>query len=93
MPTPKSEPSKYNQIRLHYEIIKDDLTWTAARFRRLAAAMKLTTRELGAFIRLPGAVTNRYMKDDAFPTTVELHLTIIERAVLPSSRPQIFPAL
>lgn len=85
--------AKYRLIDLHYEAQADELRWTAHRFRRLAAALQLTTYELGALIRLRVHQTEGYLKKDAFPPPAELHLTLIERALLPSSKPPVFPSL
>lgn len=78
---------------LHYERQAEALHWTAARYRRLASALQLTAYELGAFVRLRIHETEKYLTKNTFPPTVELHLTLIERTVFPTSKPPIFPDL
>lgn len=85
--------AKYRLLLLHYRARREELHWTAARFRRLAAALQLTVHELGAFIRLRLGQTETYLTQDRFPETVELHLSLIERAVYPTSQPDLFPDL
>jgi hypothetical protein len=87
------ETSRLLLIQTHYKTLGDVLEWNAERFRRLAEALKLTVPELGALFRLTPAQTLKYMEADAFPPTVELHLAILSRAVMPTSRPPVFPAL
>jgi hypothetical protein len=78
---------------LHYERQAEALNWNASRFRRLASAMQLTVYELGAFIRLRITETEKCLTKNSFPSTVELHLTLIEQSVFPTSKPPIFPDL
>jgi hypothetical protein len=85
--------SKYRMLVLHYERQAEALNWSAARFRRLASALQLTAYELGAFMRLRITETEKYLTKNAFPPTVELHLTLIEQSVFPTSKPPIFPDL
>ena len=85
--------AKHRLIDLHYEAQAEELHWTAHRFRRLAAALQLTTGELGALLRLRPHQTEGYLKKNSFPPTVELHLTMVERTVLPSSKPPVFPRI
>jgi hypothetical protein len=94
----KSEPiddprrtTKFRLLQLHYTQRAEELTWNAARFRRLAHALQLTVHELGAFFRLKINETEKYLRQDKFPATVELHLTLAERAIYPTSTPPIFP--
>lgn len=86
-----SQTSKLALIRLHYEERKHELTWNAAKFRRLAHALQLTTHELGAFIRLNSADVDRYVHNDRFPPTVELHLTLLARTIWFHDETPIFP--
>lgn len=79
-------------IELHYEARADELRWTPTRYRRLANAMQITDYELGAFFRLRVSEVERYLRR-GFPPTVELHLTLLEKCVLPDSKPPIFPDL
>ena len=85
--------AKLALIQLHYEQISDELSWNAAKFRRLANALQLTVHELGAFIRLTPSQTEAHLRSDAFPPTVELHLTMVARTVWFHSEKPIFPEL
>lgn len=87
------ETSRLLLIQTHYKTLGDVLDWNAERFRRLAEALKLTIPELGALFRLTPSQTLKYMEADAFPPTVELHLAILSRMIMPTSRTPIFPAL
>jgi hypothetical protein len=83
---------KLRLIELHYAKLGDDLRWNAARYRRLAGNLVLTVYELGAILRLKPRAIDDYLSRDAFPPTVELHLTLLERALYPSSLPPVFPS-
>lgn len=87
------ETSRLLLIQTHYKTLGDVLDWNAERFRRLAEALKLTIPELGALFRLTPSQTLKYMEADSFPPTVELHLSILSRLIMPTSRTPIFPAL
>lgn len=89
----EAETSRLLLIQTHYKTLGDSLSWNAERFRRLAEALKLSSIELGALFRLTPGQTRGYLKQDAFPPTVELHLTILSRAVMPTTAAPIFPAL
>lgn len=80
-------------IQLHYQQIGDELTWNAAKFRRLANALQLTVHELGAFFRLSVSQTEGYLRRDTFPPTVELHLTLLARTVWFHDDSSVFPEL
>ena len=75
----------------HYADRADELLWSVDRLHRLCAALQLTEWELGAMIRVSLCEMTRYLRDNRFPAPVELHLTIIERSVFPTSTPTIFP--
>lgn len=86
--------AKEDLIDLHYERIGEELEWNAARARRLCAAMQLTFSEVARFIRVRPSDFNKWIRTDRFPPTVELHLTLIERAVFPSiTKAPVFPCL
>jgi hypothetical protein len=85
--------SKLRRIQLHYRGLAEELAWTPARFRRLAGILRLTVHEVGALIRLSPGQTDRILESGAFPPPVELHLTLIERTVFPSSTDPLFPDL
>jgi hypothetical protein len=87
------ETSRLLLIQTHYKTLGELLDWNAERFRRLAEALKLSTTELGALFRLTPSQTKTFMERDAFPPTVELHLAIISRMIMPTSATPIFPAL
>ena len=78
-------------IEAHYETLGDQLSWNAERFRKLAEAAHMTVFELGAVFRLTTTETARYLRQDQFPATVELHLTLFSRFLLPSSGAPVFP--
>jgi hypothetical protein len=87
------ETTKRFLIQEHYRGIAEDLTWDVNRYRRLCAALQLTEAELAAFIRFPLAQLRQALRKNSFPETVELHLTLIERSVFPSSKSPVFPPL
>lgn len=95
-PTKKStDPRRTTRHLLfteHYADRADELLWSVDRLHRLCAALQLTEWELGAMIRVSLCEMARYLRDNRFPAPVELHLTMIERSVLPTSTPNIFPA-
>lgn len=94
MPASDSDPrytAKLRLIQLHYEGMAERLDWTPSRFRRLAGGMCLTVHELGAFIRLTPSQTDLYLRKGAFPPPIELHLSMIEQTLLPTSKPSPFP--
>jgi hypothetical protein len=78
-------------IELHYEQFKDELTWSAAKFRRLAHSLSLTSHELGSIVRISIGDTEKYLKCDRFPDTIGLHLALIARLVWPNSAPPLLP--
>jgi hypothetical protein len=78
-------------IEEHYANQGEDLAWTTDRLRRLCAALQLTPYELGAMLRLKIGEVERQLRTNSFHPTVELHLTLIERAVLPTSKPPVIP--
>ena len=80
-------------IEAHYESLGDLLEWRAERFRRLAETLNLTVYELGAVIRLTPGDTDRYLKADKFPSTVELHLALIHETLNPNPVDSVFPSL
>lgn len=86
--------AKEDLIELHYERLGEELVWTAARVRRLCSGLQITYSELARFIRVRPCDINKWIRTDSFPPTVELHLTLIERAVFPSvTKPPVFPCL
>jgi hypothetical protein len=91
MPDDPRRTSKFALIELHYERLSDDLRWNNTRYRRLCSALKLTEWELGAFIRCRISEIARWLRSDQYPATVELHLTLIEQTVFPTSKPPPFP--
>lgn len=93
---PTNDPrrsAKFELIELHYDDLGDRLHWTNARYRRLCSAMQLTVYELGAIIRCRISDVDRWTLSNRYPSTVELHLTMIESTVFPSSGPDLFPPL
>lgn len=82
---------KLELIEFHYERMGGELHWTSDRYRRLAAALQFTVHELAAFIRIKPRAIETMLRDGKFPPTVELHLSLIERTVFPTSKPPIFP--
>ena len=90
---PAWETTKFFLITHHYELRKHELTWDVNRFRRLCNALNLTDQEMGAFLRVNPGVINAAVSRNRFPATLELHLTLIERSVFPTTTPPIFPAL
>lgn len=85
--------SKHFLIEQHYDSIAEDLEWTTNRLDRLCAALKLTRAEMAAFIRVRPGNFQRWADENRFPPTVELHLTLIERAAMPVPKPPVFPSL
>ena len=85
--------TKLALIELHYEQFKDELTWTAAKFRRLAHSLSLTNHELGAIFRMKPSETEKYLRRDRFPAPIELHLSMLARLVWVNSAPPLLPDL
>lgn len=71
-------------IREHYRGLGRELDWDAARVRRLCQALQLTEFEVGELLRVPRCLWSRCLSHGRFQATVELHLTLIERAVFPN---------
>ncbi len=80
-------------IEQHYASIDEELTWTVNRLHRLCTALQFTVSELAAYLRIRPHDMARWCDRNQFPPTVELHLTLIERAALPNAKPPVFPAL
>ena len=85
--------AKLALIEQHYANFAEELHWTTDRFRRLCAALKLTPYELGALVRMRVGDTEACLRRSAFPPAVELHLTIFERSLFPSSQPPVIPSI
>lgn len=85
--------SKLALIELHYEQQDEYLHWTNSRYRKLASALQLTEYELGAFLRCRVMDVTRWLETNKYPPTVELHLTMIEQSVFPTSKPPPFPVV
>lgn len=92
MRTPTSDPRRSARVVLienHYAAM--GLHWDADKYRRLCAALRFTEWELGALLRLRFTDVTRYLADNRFPPTVELHLEFIWRSILPNSKGPVFP--
>lgn len=66
----------------HYEKIGVKKGWTRERFNRLCKLSSLVPEELGALCAVRPTSIRSMMKQDHFPSTVSLHLAIIEAAVI-----------
>jgi len=84
---------KWHLIDAHYKTLEEDLHWTVPRYRMLCTGLSLTEHELGAFIRARVGEVERWLRLGEFPAPVELHLTLIERAVLKKPGQPLFPRL
>jgi hypothetical protein len=84
---------KESLIESHYENLEEELTWTKQRFLRLCASLQLTPGELARYLRCRPSDAEKWMRVGAFPGPVELHLTLIARAVWPNNGEPIFPCL
>lgn len=80
-------------IGQHYASLAEELTWSTNRLHRLCAALHLSPAELAEFIRCRPCHMDKWISKNSFPPTVELHLTLIERATMPDSKSPIFPSL
>lgn len=79
-------------IRQHYADLKEELTWKPDRVNRLCAACGVTLGELAETIRFEPGKMSRCMAQGFFPPTVELHLSMIERAVFRIRSRPLLPA-
>jgi len=89
------DPRRSTRVLLfeeHYAGLGEDMEWNVDRLHRLCAALQLTEFEVAAMIRVRIADMNRYLHKNSFPPTVALHLTLIERAIFPSSKPPVLPS-
>ena len=77
----------------HYANLGDELKWDADRFHRLCSALQLTEYELGAMVRMKIAEVGKSLSANRFSDSASLHLTLVERAVFPSTKPPVFPCL
>lgn len=92
MATPKSDSRRSARVVLienHYAGM--GLRWDADKYRRLCAALRFTEWELGALLRLRFTDVARHLAENRFPPTVELHLELIWRSILPNSRGSVMP--
>lgn len=90
-----TDPRRSTRVLLfeeHYAGLGEDLDWDVDRLHRLCSALQLTEFELAAMIRVRQTDMNRYLQKNNFPPTIELHLTLIERAIFPSSKPPVIPS-
>jgi hypothetical protein len=83
--------SRFNLFENHYANLEDELRWNTDRVHRLCAALQLTEFELGAMIRMKIPEMVRSLRANQFSASAELHLTLLERAVFPNSKPSLFP--
>jgi DNA-binding transcriptional regulator YiaG len=80
-------------IEQHYESLAEDLHWDTNRLHRLCSHLRLSVSEMAAYIRVRPSMMKDWVDRNRFPDTVELHLTLIERAAFPNAKPPVFPAL
>lgn len=90
----KIDPRRSAQFLIfenHYANFGNEIKWSVDRLHRLCAAIQLTEFEVGALLRIKINEMMRYLQRNRFPAPLELHLTLLERTVFPSSKPSVFP--
>lgn len=85
--------SRYTLILQHYASIAEELLWTSNRLTRLCSALSMTPSEVAAVIRVTPGFLEGCRRANKFPPTIELHLTMMERVVFPSTNGPLFPPI